>query len=80
VCNGWDRIQTQGLDSDQMGWLVAVKKAEFFVESLPLGAEVTGMAENTYSFENLREVACELFMKGQVIGRATLQLFQARRQ
>ena len=39
VCNGWHRIQTQGLDSDQMGWLVGIKKAEIFIEYLPLGCE-----------------------------------------
>ncbi len=77
VCNGWDRIRTKGLDSKQMGWLVAIKKAEFFIDALPLGSMVTGMAKNTYSFENLREVACELFMADRLIGRATLQLFQA---
>ncbi len=28
VCNGWDRVQTKGLDSDKMGWLVGIKKTE----------------------------------------------------
>lgn len=80
VCNGWDRIQTQGLDSNPMGWLVAIKKAEFFVDSLPFGRMICGKAENTYSFENLREVACELSMGDRIIGTATLQLFQADNQ
>ncbi len=80
VCNGWGRIQTQGRDSNQMGWLVAIKKADFFIDSLPFGAIITARAENTYSFENLREVSCELHMDDQLIGRATLQLFQANEQ
>jgi len=79
VCNGWDRIQSKGLDSDQMGWLVAVKKADFFIESLAFGDTITAWAENTYSFENLREVSCELYRNNQTIGRATLQLFQANK-
>jgi len=45
VCNGWGRIQTQGRDSSQMGWLVAIKKAEFFIYSLPFGAMITARAE-----------------------------------
>jgi predicted hotdog family 3-hydroxylacyl-ACP dehydratase len=77
VCNGWDRIQTQGLDSNQMGWLVAIKKAEFFIDRLPLGSAVIARAENTYNFENLREVACTLRRDGALIARTTLQLFQA---
>lgn len=80
VCNGWDRIQTKGRDSDQMGWLVGIKKADFFIDSLPFGSIITARAENTYSFENLREVSCELHMDNQMIGRATLQLFQAGEQ
>jgi predicted hotdog family 3-hydroxylacyl-ACP dehydratase len=77
VCHGWERIRTKGRDSNQMGWLVAIKKAEFFIDSLPFGGTVTGRTANTYSFENLREVTCELYMNGRLIGTATLQLFQA---
>ncbi len=76
VCNGWDRIQTKGIDSDQMGWLVGIKKADFFIDSLPFGATVTASAESAYSFENLREMSCEIHLDGQLIGKATLQLFQ----
>jgi predicted hotdog family 3-hydroxylacyl-ACP dehydratase len=80
ICNGWGRIQTKGRDSEQMGWLVAIKKAEFFIDSLPFGGVITAAAENTYSFESLREVSCELSMDNQIIGKATLQLFQANQQ
>ncbi len=78
VCNGWDRIQTQGLDSNRMGWLVGIKKAEFFIERLNIGSIITVRAENTYVFENLREVSCTMELNDTVIGRATLQLFQAK--
>jgi predicted hotdog family 3-hydroxylacyl-ACP dehydratase len=77
VCNGWDRIQTQGLDSDQMGWLVGIKRAEFFIDCLPLGSDIITNAENKYNFENLRVVFCEQTMDNKLIGRITLQLFQA---
>ena len=80
VCNGWDRIQTQGLESNQMGWLVAIKKADFLIDILPLGGVIIAKAENTYNFENLREIDCELRLNDILIGRATLQLFQAREQ
>jgi predicted hotdog family 3-hydroxylacyl-ACP dehydratase len=80
VCNGWERIRMKGRDSNQMGWLVGIKKANFTVETLPFGATITTIAENTYSFGNLREVSCELSMDNQIIGRATLQLFQAGEQ
>ena len=76
VCNGWDRIQTKGQDSNKMGWLVAIKRADFFLDSLPFGGIIMARAENTYSFENLREVSCELHMNNQLIAKATLLLYQ----
>ena len=77
VCNGLDRIQTKGLESEKMGWLVGIKKTEFFIPSLPFGSEIITSAENTYNFENLREVYCELHIENKLICRSTLQLFQA---
>ncbi len=77
VCNGWDRIQTKGLDSEKMGWLVGIKKADFFIDYLPFGGKILSRAENIYSFSNLREVSCEQHLDNTLIGRMTLQLFQA---
>ncbi len=77
VCNGLDRIQTKGLDSDQMGWLVGIKKTEFFINFLPFGSEIITSAENSYNFENLREVSCEQHLDNKLICISTLQLFQA---
>ena len=77
VCNGWDRIQAQGIESDKTGWLVGVKKAEFFIDSLSFGDIITSSAENTYNFTNLREVSCEQHMGNVLIGKTSLQLFQA---
>lgn len=77
VCNGWDRIQTKGLDSDPTGWLVGIKKAEFFIDYLPFGGSIFSSAKNINNFENLREVACEQRMDKRLIGTITLQLFQA---
>lgn len=77
VCNGWDRVRTKGLDSDKMGWLVGIKKTEIFTEYLPFGGEIITRAENSYNFENLREVSCEQRMDDILICKSTLQLFQA---
>ncbi len=77
VCNGWDRVQSKGLDSDKMGWLVGIKKTEICIDCLPFGAEIITSAENSYNFDNLREVVCEQRMNDIVICKSTLQLFQA---
>jgi predicted hotdog family 3-hydroxylacyl-ACP dehydratase len=77
VCNGWDRVQTKGLDSDPTGWLVGIKKADFFIDFLPIGGKIISRAENINIFENLREVSCEQHLDDNLIGRIVLQLFQA---
>jgi predicted hotdog family 3-hydroxylacyl-ACP dehydratase len=76
VCNGWDRIQHRGLDSDKMGWLVGVKKAEFFLDPYPFGLEITTIAENTLAFDSFREVASELRANDEIVARVILQLYQ----
>nr|WP_320011250.1 hypothetical protein [uncultured Desulfobulbus sp.] len=77
VCNGWDRIKNRGLDSEQMGWLVAVKRAEFFVDFLPLGSSIEASAKNTLVFDKFREVESQLHQDGQLVASVVLQLFQA---
>ncbi|MBM9604283.1 hypothetical protein [Desulfopila inferna] len=76
VCNGWDRIQTKGIQSDPTGWLVGIKKADFFIDYLPFGGSIISSAENINIFDNLREVFCEQRLDDVLIGRVTLQLFQ----
>jgi len=77
VCNGWDRIQTKGLQSEKMGWLVGIKKADFYIDYLPFDTTIRSHAENTHVFANLREVTCLLHIQETLIGKMTLQLFQA---
>ncbi|MCL2457968.1 MAG: hypothetical protein FWF31_03805 [Desulfobulbus sp.] len=76
VCNGWERIQTQGLDSDQMGWLVAVKRADFLIDRLPLDSKVEIRAENTLVFDKFREVTSEAHQDGRLVASVVLQLYQ----
>lgn len=76
VCNGWDRIQTQGLDSNQMGWLVAIKRAEFFIDRLWLDSIIRARAENTLIFDKFREVTSQLYHNDQLIAEVVLQLYQ----
>ena len=76
VCNGLDRIRTQGIDSNQMGWLVGVKRAQFYVDCIPFGSTVVIRSENSHNYENLREVSCVVHMDDTLIGEITLQLYQ----
>lgn len=77
VCNGWDRVQSRGRDSEKMGWLVGIKKADFHIEYLPYDKKITASAHNTHNFGNLREVTCKLHHGDNLIATLTLQLYQA---
>ena len=76
VCNGWGRIQQLGRDSDKMGWLVAVKRAEFHIDQLPFGLPVTAKAENTMVFDKFREVTSHLYHEDVLLAEVVLQLYQ----
>lgn len=76
VCNGWDRIRSQGLDSDKTGYLVGIKRASFAVKMLACGQNIIVRAENTYSFASLREVDCTAHCEDRSLAEITLQLFQ----
>ena len=77
VCNGLGLVKTQGKKSSTMGWLVGIKRAQFFVDFIPLGSRVVTRSENTHKYDNLREVSSVLHMNTVLIGELTLQLFKA---
>lgn len=76
VCNGWVRIHEQGLDSERTGWLVAVKRADFFRADLPFGMVLTICAKNTLAFEKFREITSQLHHDEQLVAEVVLQLYQ----
>ncbi len=76
VCNGWVRIHEQGFDSEQTGWLVAVKRADFFCAELPFGMVLTIEAENTLAFDKFREITSRIHHQDQLIAEVVLQLYQ----
>lgn len=76
VCNGLDRIKKKGLDSSKMGWLVGIKRAQLYIDCIPLGSTVVTRAENSHDFDKLLEVSSVLYMDETLIGEITLQLYQ----
>ena len=80
IFNGWNRVQVRGRKSDPMGMLVGVKKAELHIDLLPFDSRVVSWAENTFTFANLREVSCRQYVDDRLVGRMTLQVFQAREE
>ncbi len=76
LCSGWERIKQHGPNSDPTGWLVGIKKATFNIPILPFASPLTVTAKITFTYDNLREVSCELVQQGKTIGQIILQLFK----
>ncbi len=77
LSNGLDRMQTQGDDSNKMGFLVGIKTAQFFVDSIPIGTDVVTEATNRFKFETFREIEGSVKNGSNIIGEVTLQVMQA---
>ncbi len=80
VCNGLERIRTQGIDSNQMGWLVGVKRAQFFIDVLPFGSTVLVSSKNRHNYGDLLEVSCSVSIGETLVGEVTLQLYKAEEE
>jgi predicted hotdog family 3-hydroxylacyl-ACP dehydratase len=77
VNNGWTLMQEKGPDVDHRGWIVGIKQARLYVETVPLGAVIETASENTFAYENLREVRGTVRIDGRLAAEVTLQLMQA---
>lgn len=78
ICNGLTRIKTDGRESSKKGWLVGVKRAQFFVDdTINFGSRLVIRAENRHEFDLLREVFCEVHLADVLLAEITLQLIQA---
>jgi predicted hotdog family 3-hydroxylacyl-ACP dehydratase len=78
VCNGLTRIKADGKDSSKKGWLVGVKRAQFFVEDyIAFDSRLIIRSENRHEFDILREVFCVVHLGDALLAEITLQLIQA---
>jgi predicted hotdog family 3-hydroxylacyl-ACP dehydratase len=77
LSNGLNRIRTQGEGSIKKGFLVGIKTARFYVDALPLGAEIITEATNRFKFEAFREIEGKARIGSDIVGEVTLQVMQA---
>lgn len=77
VCNGLTRRQREGKDASKKGWLVGVKRAQFYIDCIAFGSRLVIRSDNRHEFDMLREVSCVVHLEDVLIGELTLQLIQA---
>lgn len=76
----WTRLQQKGPDSEQKGWIVAVKRANLHLAVLPFGAHIRAEGRNTISYGGFQEVAATMFMDDVCIAEVVLQLYQTQEE
>ena len=76
ICNVWDLVRLHGENTNKNGWLVAIKKAVFHADTLPIGARLTIWAENGFSYDMFREATGWVYWQGQVVAEVVAQIYQ----
>lgn len=71
----WKEQQVQG-SSDEKGWLVGVKKAEFMINRIPVNTRILTRSKINFTVENLTEVTGVLKIGKDVVGEVTLQVLR----
>ncbi len=77
LSNGLDRLTKEGHGTETKGWLVGIKKADLYVDTLVLGAAVVTQARNSFKFEGFREIVGRSMIDEKVVGEVTLQVVRA---
>jgi len=77
LSNGLDRLIKEGPGTETKGWLVGIKKAELYVDTIDLGAVVVTRAKNSFKFEGFREIEGSATIGEKVVGEVTLQVVRA---
>jgi predicted hotdog family 3-hydroxylacyl-ACP dehydratase len=77
INNGWQIIQRQGPEKDHRGWIVGIKSAQLFVDSIAVGTTIIVESRNQFEYENFRVTQGVARIGNQIGAEVTLQLIQA---
>jgi predicted hotdog family 3-hydroxylacyl-ACP dehydratase len=77
INNGWVRIKMHGQASEKKGWLVGIKQARIFIDSVPLNTRIITRAENQFEYESYRQVRGMVTIGADLAAEVLLQLIQS---
>lgn len=75
--NGLNLIKERGKGADKTGWIVGIKKANFFTDALPIGARIVVESKNRFKFDDFIEIEGSAKIDDQTVGEVTLQVMKA---
>ena len=74
---GWREKKKEG-NIGGKGWIVAIKKANFSLDKIPLNTRIIARSKQTFSFEDFYEFLGIAKIGSDVIGEIVLQVFVQR--
>lgn len=77
VNNSINRLRTRGKEDGTMGWIAGVKSVVFHMDSLAVGATLITRTQNSFAFEDFREVTGTVTLNNTIAAEVTLQLVSA---
>jgi predicted hotdog family 3-hydroxylacyl-ACP dehydratase len=77
ISNCWDGIKKHGKHFVNRGWLVGIKEAVFYLDSIPVNARITTRSKNRFEFKGYIEIQGTAEIASQVIAEVRLQLMQS---
>jgi len=77
ISNCWDGIKKHGEHFINRGWIVGIKEAVFYIETIPLDTRVTTRSENQFEFKGYREIRGTVEIASRLIAEVRLQLMQS---
>lgn len=77
LSNGLERLRRFGRDSEKRGWLVGIKRSQFFVDAIPVNTKIVTRCENRFEYDSFREVLGTAEIDGVIVCEASLQVFQS---
>ena len=75
VLEGWKSKQGGG-SPERGGWLVGIKKCDFFVDRIPVRSRLTTTVRRLYALEAYAVFAGEVTSESALLSRAELQVFR----
>jgi predicted hotdog family 3-hydroxylacyl-ACP dehydratase len=77
IHNGFIREKREGRAAGTRGWMVGIRQARFWVDTLPVGAELITRVENQMEFEGFRDTCGRVEKDGRKVAEIALQLLRA---
>jgi predicted hotdog family 3-hydroxylacyl-ACP dehydratase len=73
---GWDEMRKGNPDVGKIGWIVGIKKAEFFLDRISVGSRIEVSTIDRKSNETYAEISGTARIGSETVGEIMLQVFR----